>query len=208
MKKVLIAILAIATLGVAASAYAEEVTSNKSGYYVRGELGGHESEANGFSYKKWHKTKTIDYGSGDGVVAAIAAGKEVYPNVRTEVELEYKHADLDVTVPWDKDPVDGDVEQYSAGVNALYDLKDTNDYVDFFAGAGVGVMNTHIDAPKVSGSDATYFYKLIGGVSREIDEDWAVQAAYTYQDGQDYKVDGRSFGNRDQSIKFGLTRKF
>ncbi len=209
MKKLLLATTAIILLGGTAALSAEHEAS-KEGYYVRGDLGVHNKADGSATGTSRRGTKTYGIGDSTGGVASLAIGKEVYPNVRTEVEIEYSNSDADITKTrrYRARTGKGDLDQYSIGVNGLYDFKDTNEYVDFFAGGGVGVMNTHLDSDYLSGSDTTYFYKAIVGASRDIDEDWSTQVSLTHRDGSDYKIDGYEFDNSDQSIKVGLTRKF
>lgn len=123
---------------------------------------------------------TYDFGSGYNILGTV--GYRWTPNIRTELELDYRRAAMD-NINGVK--ANGAQKMLSFSGNVLYDFNNSSRFTPY-VGAGVGVARTrwhNVNAPglpNINDSDNSFQWQLIGGVSTPISPRTALYVDYRY----------------------------
>lgn len=197
MKRTLL--LAVSLLALTSvSAFAE-------GPYVAGDLGFaifHDSDLKPAGFA----TETVAFDTAFGF--DIAVGYSLKENIRAEVEIGYRKADVDT---FDGvNPGGG----YSVGVtsymaNGYYDFTQLKLPVIPYAGLGLGFLDGKFKAPGFSNSDTALGYQLMLGVSLPINRNLSVNAGYKLQGTfGDFEDAGDKFSYTSSNLLVGARYNF
>jgi len=172
-------IIALAGLSLTTSAYAADTDK----WYVSGAVG-------------ITNTSDADFTDGTGDVSfdndinfSGAVGMRVNDNIRTELELSYRKADMDsVTINGvGAASLGGDLKTTSLLANAYYDFTLENKFSPYVS-AGIGMAHHNASLNSIAGigfqeindSDNVFAYQLGAGVSYDIADKTALFAGYRY----------------------------
>jgi opacity protein-like surface antigen len=124
-----------------------------------------------------------------GIAANVAVGYKFPFGLRLEVEGGYNQVDLDkLKVLGTSVKLNGDLDIYTATVNAFYDI-DTGTMFTPYVGGGIGIAHqelSRISAPAVgvttSSDDSTDFTWLLeGGVAIKVANSFSIVPSYRFQ---------------------------
>jgi opacity protein-like surface antigen len=122
-----------------------------------------------------------DFGSGYNILGTV--GYKWTPNIRTELELDYRHASMNNI---NGIAANGAQKMLSFSGNVLYDFNISSRFTPYLGG-GVGVararwdnVNTGGGSPNINDDDNRFQWQLIGGVSTPISPRTALFAEYRY----------------------------
>jgi opacity protein-like surface antigen len=127
-------------------------------------------------------------GLANGENFAGALGLNVTPNIRTEVELSYRHANLsDLTVNGRSASLGGNLATWGLLLNGYYDFMPESKFNPWLsAGVGMARHNGTLDSvgslgfSAVSASDGVFAYQLGAGADFNITKGTALFAGYRY----------------------------
>jgi OOP family OmpA-OmpF porin len=133
-----------------------------------------------------------------GFAVGGALGWHVFPslpNLRTEIDLSYRQADVDKIGPLDGA---GEVSVFSAMVNAIYDV-DLDLPVTPYVGVGIGVGVADIDsdsgaALSINDDSVEFAWNVLLGVAFQLDETLSLTAGYRYLGITDPEFDATAGG--------------
>ncbi len=182
---------AVATLAISPAAHASEglYAAIGAGLFYLGNGPDVSSSAGAATF-----TSKADYDNGIGLYGAL--GKKMGNNLRGELELGYRNADIDSIDPatgfsgFPATTIDGDTTVYTVMANLLYDF-DVNSWVTPYIGGGVGaaVIDHDIVGSNPAGapmsisyadSHTTLGYQGIAGLAFELAENLDFDVSYRY----------------------------
>jgi opacity protein-like surface antigen len=134
---------------------------------------------------------TYDFGTGYNIAGTV--GYKVTPNIRTELEVDYRRAGMNNI---NGVAANGAQKTLSASANVLYDFNNSSKITPYIGG-GVGIarqrwsnVNTGAGTPNINDSDHSFQWQLIGGVSTPISPRTALFVDYRYIGVADAKLNG------------------
>ena len=134
-----------------------------------------------------------------------------YGNWRSDLELSYTNQSIDsINGLNQRFNASGDIESYSFLSNAYYAPQYGN--WEPYIGGGLGF--THYDAEikslgaEDSGSDTVFTWQGKVGLAYHLNESWAVDANYAYQDGSDISIGNSNFDQQQSIVRIGLRAYF
>lgn len=123
------------------------------------------------------------FGFGTGYNLLGALGYKWNPNIRTELEFDYRHSDADNVNGL---AANGAQKVFSFSGNVLYDIN-LGSGLSPYVGGGIGVarnrwsnVNAGFNTANFDGADTKFQWQLIGGVSLRLTRATALFADYRY----------------------------
>lgn len=223
MEKPLLALSALALMALSIPAHAE----TQGQWYVSGAAGWSIVPDSDFT---WSELSTIgspttgEFALDNGANFAAAVGAKVNQNLRTEVEVSYRKANIDSV---SLDGV-GDVETFLAGLGVPVDIGGNvktwalllNGYYDFmpesrfhpYLSAGIGLARHNaklsIGGVSDSASDTKFAYQAGAGASYDLTSQTALFGGYRYLGSSDPNFDGVDAEYDAHEIRVGLRFSF
>jgi opacity protein-like surface antigen len=135
----------------------------------------------------------------DGFLLGTAIGTYLLPELRAELEYEYRKSTSEIT--WSSSQCHGSIVQQTLGVNGFFEPI-TNSYISPYIGAGVGVAIVWLEDASVLNTDGSYtsstlksgitvpVYRLMTGFSVMLSPHTELDAQYRYQVLDNFKASG------------------
>jgi OOP family OmpA-OmpF porin len=230
MKRLLLAGVSAVALSCAAAgaAMAEDATAG-GGWYLSVFAGAGFLQEYDVHYSYTYTTgATINNGISEndtnpGFIVGLAAGAEVMPHVRAEVEASYSRNTADTQVfptpPPAKYQATGQTEIYNILGNAWYDIGIGAGFSAYAGGgAGIGIVDARsarASAPdEYDDTDVGFAFQGGAGLRYAIDESLDVDLGYRYRGVLDVTLDSEFAGQSNRStdifghfVQLGLTAK-
>lgn len=149
---------------------------------------------------------------------AGAVGAVFWPNIRTELEVSYRNADLnEITVDGvGSAELDGEVKTWAFLLNGYYDFTLPNTRFKPYLSAGIGAARHKADVDAVAGlgtpgadaSDTVFAYQAGAGASYELGNNVALFGGYRYLGTSDADFDGIETDYDANEVRLGLRFSF
>ncbi len=190
-----------------------EVSDNKRGWYLRGDIGG--SFNDDYTMTDSNAAKFILEDIDDKFVFGGGIGYNLMRGFRVDFTLDYR-GDTDVFAQLDSGTVPtnqftGELSSLVGLANFYYDL-DMGHRITPYVGVGIGFASLSMDGEDSDDSDTNFAWALMAGVDIDLRANWKLDIGYRYLnmgDGKfdDSKIPGRQFEVEDleaHEIRVGL----
>jgi|GEM_PF-928058 len=150
-----------------------------------------------------------------GYLVGGAVGYEFGNNVRAEVEVAYRTANMDKgTFHGYENGLDGSLSTVSTLLNGYYDIP-TNSIIRPYVGAGIGYSRVSIDAGTILGyqvwqhdTDGVFSYQASAGIGIKATPRLSVDLGYRYLGSQKFQFDTIDGTFNSHSLVLGLRYRF
>ena len=198
-------LLALTGLSITTAAQADE--SRK--WYVSGAVGVSFTQDADFV----DTASTGDFEIDETVNVAVAAGRQITDNIRAELELSYRDADIDTfnVVGTGSASVDGDLQSTALLVNGYYDFRAGKKFRPYLsAGAGIVHHDGEVSGGGVtlSDNDTVFAYQLGAGASYAIADNTSLFGGYRYLGSSDPEFDTLEAEYNSHELRLGIRYQF
>jgi len=186
--------------------------ANAKDMYVSGQLG-----ISSTSDADWSEAGINGDISLDGTVSfAGSLGMRYNENIRGEIELSYRNADLDQLSVDGLGSIDvpGELKTTTALLIGYYDFRAGEEFRPYIS-LGVGAAKHDVDIPLTaltaaaySNDDTVLAGQLGAGASYAINDNTSLTGGYRWLTSKDMTFDGTSFDYDAHEIRFGLRYQF